>query len=72
MPAGSARVVISGCRLRISRAGPQLGSSSDHSSVVGSAGPTIDEQRRPARRARSAKARTASGPAQIGTRLAPA
>ena len=36
-----------------------------------SAGPTIDEQRRPWRRARSANARTASLDASTGTRLAP-
>lgn len=72
MSAGSERVTISGWRVRTSRAGPQLGSSRDHSSAVGPAGPTMDEQRRPVRRARSAKARIASGTAQMGTRLAPA
>lgn len=64
-------VTISGWFARTSRAGPQPGSRSRHSWAVGSAGPTIEEQRRPARRARSAKARTASGVAQMGTRLAP-
>lgn len=62
---------ISGWRARTSRAGPQLGSRSRQSSVVGSTGPTIEEQRRPILRARSAKARTAAGVAQMGTRLAP-
>ena len=63
--------VMSGWLARTSRAGPQPGSRSRHSWAVGPAGPTIEEQRRPALRARSAKARTASGVAQMGTRLAP-
>ena len=37
-----------------------------------SAGPTIEEQRRPCRRARSAKARDGVGAGATGTRLAPA
>lgn len=64
-------VTMSGWLARTSLAGPQPGSRSRHSCAVGSAGPTIEEQRRPALRARSAKARTASGVAQMGTRLAP-
>ncbi len=58
--AGSRSVTMRGWWRRTSRAGPQFGSRSRHSWVVASAGPTMEEQRRPARRARSAKARTAS------------
>lgn len=64
-------MTMSGWLGRTSRAGPQLGSRRRQSWAVGPAGPTIEEQRRPALLARSAKALMASGVAQMGTRLAP-
>lgn len=71
-PTAGVVAAISGWWARTSRAGPQLRSSSAQRAAVGPAGPTIEEQRRPWRRARSAKARTASVPALTSTRLAPA
>ena len=69
---GARDVAITGCRSRTARAGPQCGSSRSHSGPTISAGPTMDEQRRPCQRARSAKTRSASGVAAAGTRFAPA
>ena len=62
---------MTGCTGRTSRGRPQYGASSPQSSCTASAGPTIDEQRRPCSRARSAKAATAPEVAATGTRLAP-
>ena len=70
--AGGRRVDSSGWLSRISRAGPQCGSSRSHRAATADAGPTIDEQRRPCRRARSANAASAAGASPTGTRLAPA
>jgi hypothetical protein len=69
--AGGPASAMSGCAARTARARPQCGSSRRHSGSTASAAPTMDEQRRLDRRARSAKALTASGPACTGTRLAP-
>src|SRR3954447_15116894 len=73
--AGGPSMPMSGWRGRWSRHGPQYGASSSPSGGTDAAGPTIVEQRRPARRARSAKAtaaeRSAPGAAN-GMRLAPA
>ena len=62
---------MTGCADLISRGLPQYGASRDQSSATASAGPTIDEQRRPCSLARSANAATAAGVAATGTRLAP-
>lgn len=64
-------VAITGCLARTALGGPQYGERISQSSATASTGPTIDEQRRPWARARSANARTASGPAATGMRLAP-
>src|SRR3954454_519016 len=73
--AGEPSMASSGWRGRWSRHGPQYGPSRSHSGSTDAAGPTIVEQRRPPRRARSAKAtaaaRSAPGAAN-GIRLAPA
>ena len=68
---GGPAVTMTGCTGRTSLAGPQCGLSSPHRAWTSADGPTTDEQRRPCRSARSAKATTASGVAATGTRLAP-
>jgi hypothetical protein len=68
---GAAVVTSSGCRARMSRAGPHAGSRRDHSASTASAAPTIDEHTRPWARARWANADRASGVAAIGIRFAP-
>ena len=73
--AGGPSMAMSGCRGRWSRGGPQAGARRSQSGSTDDAVPTIVEHRRPARRARSAKAaaaaRSAPGTAN-GIRLAPA
>ena len=68
---GGPGVTMTGCTERTSRAGPQCGRSKAHSAWISAAAPTIDEQRRPCRSARSANATMASGVAATVTRLAP-
>ena len=64
-------MTMSGWWPRMSRAGPHESRSSAHIGSTSATGPTIDEQRRPIRRHRSANARRASGVVSTGTRLAP-
>ena len=68
---GSVEMASSGWVGRTSRAGPQYGSSRSQSAPTACAGPTIEEQRRPCRRARSANAASAAGASPTGTRFAP-
>jgi hypothetical protein len=68
---GSDEMAMTGCADLISRGLPQYGASRDQSSWTASAGPTIDEQRRPCSLARSANAATAADVAATGTRFAP-
>src|SRR4051812_29753578 len=73
--AGEASMASSGWRGRWSRHGPQYGPSRSQSGSTDVAGPTIVEQRRPPRRARSAKATAAARSvpgAANGMRVAPA
>ena len=63
---------MTGWARRMSRARPQCGRSSRHSSSIASAGPTSEEQRLPWARARAANAAIASEVAATGTRFAPA
>ncbi len=58
---GGPEMVSTGWAARTSRGRPQAGSSTLHSGVTTSAGPTIDEHRRPCIRTRSANAEMASG-----------
>jgi len=62
---------MSGCAGRTSLAGPQYGRRVRQSSLTVADGPTMEEQRRPWRSARSANAPTAAEVACTGTRFAP-